>query len=100
MLFSMLVLSLIVATLAVARITRLFTEDELLVGYRRWVIRRWGEDGKMAYLVHCPWCTSIWVSAPIMPPAILWPSKWLIAALLIPAGSMVTGLLLTKKESE
>lgn len=98
MLMAMLILSLVVATLAVARITRLFVEDELLVGYRRWIIRRWGEDGKMAYLAHCPWCTSIWVSAPIMPAAILWPNKWLIAVLLIPAASMVSGLILTSRE--
>ena len=93
------ILSLIVATLAVARITRLFVEDELLVGYRRWVIRQFGEDGKMSYLAHCPWCTSIWVGAPVMPVATLWPNRWVIAALAIPAASMLTGLLLTAKEN-
>lgn len=94
-----LILSLIVATLAVARITRLLVEDELLVGYRRWVIRNFGEDGKMSYLAHCPWCTSIWVGAPVMPVATLWPNRWVIAALAIPAASMLTGLLLTAREN-
>jgi uncharacterized membrane protein len=58
------------------------------------VVRRWGEDGKMAYLFHCPWCMSIWVSTLIMPVAALLPSRWTIAVLAIPAGSMMTGLLL------
>ena len=90
----MLALSLILGVLATARITRLIVDDRVLVGLRQWVVRRWGEDGKMAYLFHCPWCMSIWVSAPIMATAALYPNQWVVAALAIPAGSMMTGLLL------
>ena len=93
----MLVLSLIVAVLATARITRLLYEDQLTIGYRRWVVKRWGENSKMAYLVHCPWCTSIWVAGPIMPIATIWPNKWIIAALAIPAASMLSGLMLDRE---
>lgn len=91
-------LSMIVATLTVARATRLVTEDRVLVGLRQWVIRRWGEDGKMAYLVHCPWCVSLWLSLVAMPPAVLFPNIWVVAALSIGAASMVSGLLLDRKE--
>lgn len=89
----MIVVSLVVAALAVARVTRFLTEDFLTVGYRRWVVTRWGPDSKMSYLVHCPWCTSIWIALPVMPAAALFPNVWVIAALAIPAASMVAGLL-------
>jgi hypothetical protein len=93
-----LVLSLVVAVLAVARITRLLTEDRLALGYRRWIVNRYGEDSLPAYLAHCPWCTSIYVGLPIMPLAALWPHRILIAILAVPAASMLTGLLLERQK--
>ncbi len=89
----MLVVSLIVAALAVARLTRLVVDDQLTIGFRRWVLNKWGDDSWQGYLVTCPWCSSVWIAAPIMPVAALWPSIWLIAALSIPAASMVAGRL-------
>lgn len=85
--------SLIVAALAVARITRFVVEDYLFNDVRRWVVNKWGEDSKLSYLVHCPWCVSIWVAIPIMPPAVLWPNVWVISGFSILAASMVSGLL-------
>lgn len=92
----MLILTMVVATLAVVRITRLLVDDQLTNFYRLWVDNHWGSNSWQSYLVHCPWCTSVWVAALIMPVAVLLPSIWLIAALSIPAASMVTGLLLDK----
>lgn len=94
-----LLISLVLAHLAVARVTRVLVEDRIAVRLRQWVVRKWGEAGKMAYLFHCPWCMSLWVSLLIMPPAALWPDpdnplNWFIAVLAVPAGSMVAGLLL------
>lgn len=94
----MLVISLIVASLAVTRISMLFVNDQLMVGYRRWVIRRWGPDSQMSYLAHCTWCTSVWVAMPIMPLAALLPNVWVIAALAIPAASLIAGLLSNVRE--
>jgi hypothetical protein len=88
-----LILSLVVAMLAVSRLTMLLVDDKLTVGYRQWVVRKWGEESMISYLVHCPWCTSIWVAIPIMPVAVLLPNVWTIAALSIPAASLVAGLL-------
>lgn len=90
----MLLTSLLIAVLAVARVTRLLVEDRIAVGLRQWVVRRWGEDGKMAYLFHCPWCMSIWVGLVTMPPAAIFPNRWVVAVLAVPAASMVAGLLL------
>jgi len=93
----MLILSLIVGTLAVARITRLLVDDQLTNGYRQWVVRRWGGESMQSYLAHCPWCTGVWISAIIMPVSALLPNIWTVTALSVPAASMVTGLLLDRK---
>lgn len=98
-----LIISMIVGALAVARITRLFVDDQIMNWYRLWVDNRWGTTSWQSYLAHCPWCTSIWVSALVMPVSILLPSPypwsasvWLITALSIPATSMVAGLLVDR----
>jgi len=87
---------LVVAALAVTRITRLLVADKLMVGYRQWVVKRWGAESMISYLVHCPWCTSIWVALPIMPIAAMFPYNWVIGILAIPAASMVAGCLLDR----
>ena len=84
---------MLVGMLAVARLTRLLVDDEITVGIRRWVIKRWGEESKLTYFIHCPWCTSIWIGALVMPPAVLFPYVWVVALLAVPASSMVAGLL-------
>lgn len=93
MLGAVIVISLIVGALAVARLTRLLVQDQITVRYRQWVVKRWGENSMPSYLVHCPWCTSIWVAAVVMPPAAIWPNKWTLAVLSIPMASLVTGLI-------
>ena len=90
----MLILSLVIAMLAVARLARLIAEDEITVGLRRWVVGWNGEHGLITKLVHCaPWCMSMWFSL-IMPVAVLFPRIWLIAVLSVPAGSMVAAMIL------
>jgi len=56
--------ALALLTLAVARVTRLITADQILLPVRRWVVNKYGEDSWIAYLVHCAWCSSIWVALP------------------------------------
>jgi hypothetical protein len=94
---AMLVISLVLGALAVTRVTRLLVDDRLTLRYRVWVRTKWGEDSLPAYFVDCPWCTSIWVSALVMPGAVLYPNQWVIAALAIPAMSMVAGLVLDRE---
>lgn len=98
MLGAVIVISLIVATLAVARLTRLLVDDRITVRYRQWVVKRWGEDSMPSYLVHCPWCTSIWVAAAVMPIAALWPNKWTLAVLSVPMASLVSGCISKRLE--
>lgn len=92
----MVLASLILVTLAVARLTRLVTTDAIMLPFRRWVVNRTGEESPLSYLVHCSWCTSIWVS---IPGAIAWAflslpmSQWWIALPTLLAMSYVSGLL-------
>lgn len=93
----MLVLSVVVGVLAVARITRLLVEDQVAVKYRQWVVRRWGENSLASYFAHCSWCTSFWIALVVMPIAVLFPNVWVIAVLAPWAASMVTGYLSERK---
>jgi uncharacterized protein DUF1360 len=95
----MLIIGLILGALTVARLTRLLVADRLTVGWRRWVVNRWGPDSLPSYLAHCPWCMSLWIAIPVMPVAVLFPNKWVIAALAILPASYITGLL-AKAEGE
>lgn len=61
-------MSLVVALLALgatARITRFFNKDYLARGVRIILIRRFGPDHDLPYLVTCPWCLSVWVAGGI-----------------------------------
>lgn len=90
-----LVLCLVVAALAVARLATLVAEDEITMSFRRWVIKKTGADSLLTRLVHCaPWCMSMWFGL-IMPVAVLWPTTWLLAILSPLAGSMFAATLLT-----
>lgn len=54
-------LGLIVLALAVARGTRIVTEDTVSGPFRRWLVRRLGETHWLTYLFHCPYCASVWL---------------------------------------
>lgn len=94
-----LIILLVLGIVATARVTRLVVEDRLTVSWRRAVIRKWGEESLQSYLIHCPWCMSIWIGVVIMMPSLIltgyfpWLGIWFMAALSVPAASYITGLL-------
>jgi uncharacterized protein DUF1360 len=94
----MLITSLVVAALAVARLTRLLVSDKITVFVRQWVVRTWGADSLPSQLFHCSWCMSIWVAIPVMPIAVLFPNRWVIALLAIPAASYLAGFLANRED--
>lgn len=65
---------------ATARITRFVTSDLLGQPIRATVERRFGDDSRAAYLMTCPWCASIWISAAVLAAALLLPGLWFTAA--------------------
>jgi len=57
----------LVYALAVARLTKLINSDRITKAPREALIRRLPEESIWAYFLVCPWCVSIWVSAPAAP---------------------------------
>lgn len=47
---------------ATHRLTRLVIEDEITRPIREAITDRWPES-KLAYLITCPWCVSVWAGA-------------------------------------
>lgn len=94
----MLIISLILGALTVARLTRLVVTDRLTVAVRRAIVNKWGSGSLLAYLIHCPWCMSIWIAPLVMPWAVLFPNRWVIMALAILPASYVAGLLSQAEE--
>jgi hypothetical protein len=52
--------TLIVGALAVHRLTRLVTEDTITGAPRDWIFER---GGRLAELIACPWCVSVYTAA-------------------------------------
>lgn len=54
---------------AIARICRFVNDDYLARHLRAFVIRRFGPQHDVSYGIACPWCSSIWVAAAVLPVA-------------------------------
>ncbi len=77
---------LLLLGLGEARLVRLVTEDKITEPLRMWAIKRWGEREAIPYLVHCRWCSGIWISAALC--GFAWMSSLCtlpVALLLVPA---------------
>ena len=101
-----LILVLLLTTLAAARVTRLIVVDKIGEPFRAAVVRRRGEKSMLSYLVFCPWCTGVWVSAALVA-AVWWPAQvadrlgvttWIALPLAALAVAHLVGLLLTRGE--
>lgn len=57
------VIHLVLLTLAVAKVTWLVVDAAITMPIRQWIVNKFGENSRLAYLVHCPGCSSVWVSA-------------------------------------
>jgi hypothetical protein len=63
-------LAALLGFLMTARATRFLNSDYLAQPFRDWVQLKTGE-GKLYYLITCPWCASIYVAAPVATIAVL-----------------------------
>lgn len=92
----------LIAALAVARITRLLTEDRVPVGWLRDRVKRgaWSrhdasramhEEPYLVELLECPWCMSVWVALAVFLLLRHLPGWRVLARIL--AASYVTGFL-------
>lgn len=87
-------LALVVDALAVYRLVKLVRDDRITERMRVAAIERYGqpEDSKVTYLMHCPWCLSIYLGAAITLSRRRWPRGTALAARTL-ALSATTGLL-------
>lgn len=69
---------LLLYLLAFARLVLLFTSDVITEGPRDRVVTALKERGhlKLAYLVLCPWCLSIWLAIPAAPIIYAYGQHW------------------------
>lgn len=61
-------LLVLLVCLTAYRATRLVVADEWppTAWLRGWVIGRTGEESAWSYLVHCPWCSGLWISGVVV----------------------------------
>jgi hypothetical protein len=95
-------LTLLLSLLAVARITRLVTDDKILERPREALLRRLivkrGEDSLLVYLVLCPWCVSPYVGVGVMSAWYAWgDARMFTAAVAALAAAHIAGFLAGKE---
>lgn len=92
-------LTLIAAALATARITRLITTDTITESFRVRIISRLNIEGKIAYLLVCDWCASVYVGVAVAGSWWAWgDTKAWLAAVLALSFSYAAGFLNSKAD--
>lgn len=89
-------ITLLVAALATARLTRLVTRDRITHALRRRILKRLDPEGLPAYLLVCDWCTSVYMGA-LVTAAGLWGPAWFYWIGVALALSHITGWLASKE---
>lgn len=80
--------------LAVIRLTKLVVFDTITQPFRALLDRRLRKGSRITYVVHCPWCISVWLGAAAAPFAVLAADlSWWTLPLLVFASSHLAGLL-------
>ncbi|GAA2657606.1 hypothetical protein [Nonomuraea recticatena] len=89
---------LVLAVLAIVfRVTRFLNADYLATPLREWADRRYGPESRVAYLLGCGWCASIWVAAIVVPVAYRYGERrWFQAAAAIAGASWLYGIAATQ----
>lgn len=80
---------------ATYRLTRLALDDRITEEAREFVYERTERDSKLAYLISCPWCISIWAGAAVFGLRKLSPELADIVSGTL-AASAVTGIVYSK----
>lgn len=92
-------LTVILATLSMARLTRFVTTDKIFERPRDWVLDRIDPDGMLTYLLGCPWCVSVYLGAGAAPIFYYWgETPYVVIPALALTASYVSGFLATFTE--
>ncbi len=77
-----------------ARITRVLTVDQISYPIRQRIVVWLGPDNWFAYLVTCPWCLGLWVSAGVGAASYFYgDTRWWFYVALAGSASLLTGLI-------
>ena len=96
----MIYLTLLLAALATARLTRMVTTDRITQAPRHALLRRLDPKGLPAYLVVCDWCASVYLGAGVAAAWWAWgDTRWFAAATAALAFSHTAGYLASKENS-
>lgn len=74
-------ITLLVAALVTARVTRLVTTDRIMDAPRSWMLRRLPSGSLAAYLIVCDWCVSFYVGLGVAAAGTLtgqWSWPWIV----------------------
>jgi hypothetical protein len=84
----------------IARVTRFITVDVLAQPLRDRVAVRFGPESRLAYLVGCGWCASVWVSVVFVSAGLVWAGTWWWQwAGLVAAASYAYGLVASRVDT-
>lgn len=92
-------ITLLVAALVTARVTRLVTTDRITQAPRNALLRRLDSDSLWAYLIVCDWCVSVYTGGAVAAAGAayeLWSWWWALPLAL--AFSYVAGYLASKED--
>lgn len=81
--------------LATYRLTKLVIDDKLTEDLRNLIYEKFPPNSKLAYLIGCPWCVSVWAGATIFTLRKISPDTADVVSGLL-AASAVTGVVYTK----
>lgn len=98
MMVTMDLVTLTLAALVTARVTRLITQDRITDAPRVALLRKLDEESLLAYLIVCDWCASFYVGMAVAAGGAwqgLW--SWDVAPWLALAFSYVAGFLASKE---
>lgn len=93
--------TLLVYALATARLTGIFTgEDEIFAPQVLWLVKKINPDSldvgwrfKIAYMITCMWCASVWIGAPMAVLAYLFGTRpWALIPAAALAFSQISGM--------
>lgn len=92
-------LHLALILLATARLTRLVTGDQITERPRVWLTLKLEGHPQLQYLLHCPWCASMYVGAVVAGAWWAWgDTMWLMMVYAALSASYATGFLASKTE--
>ena len=98
----MTLISILLISLATARLTRVVTSDVITRAPREWLLRALvsRERHTLAYLVVCDWCASVYVGVGVAGAWYAWgETMWFMATAAALSASHVTGFLADKTEA-